>query len=188
MYLEENILINYNFMKKIITIAGSNSKNSINKMLVEYAGSFLQNTEVLSIDLNNFEMPLFSVDVENENGFPQSAIKLNELIESADGFIISLAEHNGAYAAVFKNTFDWLSRIEAKVWRNKPVLLLATSPGVRGGLSVLEIALARFPYHGAKIIGSMSVPSFYDNFTNSELDNALKSTLHLLVQKFENSL
>jgi len=176
-------------MKNIVTIGGSTSKNSINKVLAEYAGDLLQNSELTKVDLNDFKMPLFSVDVENEQGFSKGAIDLNTIIEQADGFIISLAEHNGAYSAAFKNVFDWLSRIEGKVWRNKPVLLLSTSPGARGGESVLNIALSRFPYMGGNIVGSMSFPSFFDNFKDKDIVNSdLKLKLINLVAKFEKAL
>ena len=114
---------------------------------------------------------------------------LNELFDKADGFIVSLAEHNGAYSVAFKNMFDWLSRIEGKVWRNKPMLLLATSPGARGGMTVLEIALGRFPYHGAEIVGHLSFPLFNENFINSEIVNLeLKTSLVGLVEDFERAL
>ena len=176
-------------MKKIITIGGSSSKNSINKKFAEYAGGLLKNIELIRVDLNDYEMPLFSVDDEVENGFADNALKLNVLLDEADGFVISLAEHNGAYSAAFKNTFDWLSRIEGNVWRNKPMLLLAASPGARGGQSVLEIALGRFPYQGAKIVSSMSFPSFYDNFIENEIVNSeLKLSLLTKVQEFEKAI
>lgn len=173
-------------MKKIVTLGGSTSKKSINKILAEYTGDLLNTVEVQNIDLNNYKMPLYSVDVEEESGFPEGAIKLNELINKVDGFIISFAEHNGAYSAAFKNTFDWLSRIEGKVWRDKPMLLLATSPGARGGQTVLGLALGWFPYQGGVIVGSMSVPSFYDNFKDGALVNKdLKSNLDRLVADFQ---
>ena len=170
-------------------MGGSSSKNSINKILAEYAGGLLKNAKLTKVDLNDFEMPLFSVDVENEQGFPKGALALNEIIEKADGFVISLAEHNGAYSAAFKNAFDWLSRIEGKVWRNKPMLLLSTSSGIRGGKSVLEIALGKFPYMGANIVGSMSFPLFNENFKEGEIVNSdLKENLQNLVDEFENAL
>ena len=84
---------------------------------------------------------------------------------------------------------DWLSRIEGKVWRDKPMLLLATSPGARGGQSVLEIALGRFPYQGGNIIGSLSFPSFNDNFKDGEVINTeLNSAILKLVSDFEKAL
>ncbi|WP_372770240.1 NADPH-dependent FMN reductase [Lutibacter sp.] len=175
--------------KNIVTIGGSSSKNSINKILAEYAGGLLKNAKLTKVDLNDFEMPLFSVDVEAEKGYSKGVLTLNEIFENADGFVISLAEHNGAYSAAFKNAFDWLSRIEGKVWRNKPMLLLSTSPGIRGGKSVLEIALGKFPYMGANIIGSMSFPLFNENFKEGEIVNSdLKENLQNLVDEFENAL
>ena len=175
--------------KNIVTIGGSSSKTSINKILAEYAGGLLEGVELTKIDLNDYELPLFSVDLENEKGFAEGAVELNRIIESADGFVISLAEHNGAYSTAFKNAFDWLSRIDGKVWRNKPMLLLSTSPGERGGQSVLEIALGRFPYMGGNIIGSMPFPSFFENFIEGDIKNIeLKSQLKLLVEDLQKEL
>jgi hypothetical protein len=55
---------------------------------------------------------------------------------------------------------------------------MATSPGPRGGSSVLEIAKNRLPFQGANVKGSFSLPSFNDNdtkngITNKELDKQL---------------
>jgi NAD(P)H-dependent FMN reductase len=158
-------------MKKLITIGGSNSKNSINKTLAEYVGGLVNGVEIVNVDLNDFEMPLFSVDLEAKIGSPEGAQRLNEVIESADAFVISLAEHNGAYSVAFKNAFDWLSRINGEVWRNKPMLLLATSPGPRGGKTVLDIALGRFPFNGGNIINSLLFPSFNEHFKNGNVVN-----------------
>lgn len=176
-------------MKNIITIGGSSSKNSINKQLAEYAGSLVNDVELINIDINDYDLPIYSIDIENENGFPEDLNLLNQSVENADGIIISLAEHNGAYSAAFKNAFDWLSRVEAKVWRNKPMLLLSTSPGPRGGQSVMDLALSRFPYNGGNIIGSMTFPSFGQNFKDGEIVNAeLKSKLDELSDTFQKSL
>lgn len=176
-------------MKKIIVFPGSNSKNSINKELAKYASSHLKNVELELIDLNNFELPLYGIDLEQEEGIHSEAIRLNGVIEQADGFVISLAEHNGSYATVFKNAFDWLSRINGKVWREKPVLLMATSPGKRGGLTVLETAAARFPYMGGQISGTFSLPSYFDNFKGGKIiDEELNNKLLLEVSEFQNKI
>lgn len=176
-------------MKNIVTIGGSSSKNSINKILAEYVGGLVKNVGLTKVDLNDFEMPLFSVDVEAEQGFPNGAVALKEVLNNADGFVISLAEHNGAYSTAFKNAFDWLSRIDGKVWQDKPMLLLASSPGARGGQTMLEIALGRFPYMGANIVGNLSFPSFYENFKEGQVINEdLKLGIEKLVTDFENSL
>ena len=151
---------------KIIAFGGSSSKNSINKQLATYAAHQFENAIVEILDLNDHEMPLFSV--EKESGIPKLAHDFYNKIGTADLLIISLAEHNGAYSTAYKNILDWTSRINAKTFQQKPMLLLATSPGARGGSSVLGIAKNYFPYQGADIKGSFSLPSFYDNF-NEEL-------------------
>lgn len=172
-------------MKNIITLAGSSSRNSINKQLAEYAGDQLNGSKVIKLDLNDYNLPVYSIDIENEEGYPEDLIRLNKILEETDGIILSLAEHNGAYSAAFKNVFDWLSRIEGKVWRNKPMLLLSTSPGARGGQSVMNLALSRFPYNGGNIIGSMTFPSFNENFSNGTIVNKeLEKQLSQLCHEF----
>ncbi|MFL1011598.1 NADPH-dependent FMN reductase [Flavisericum labens] len=176
-------------MKKIIAFAGSNSKNSINKQLVTYASSLLIQTEVVILDLNDFDLPLFGVDLENDDGIPPNAHKFLNLIKESDGIMLSLAEHNGAYSTAFKNLFDWMSRIESKTFFGKPMLLMATSPGGRGGASVLGIAQNRFPFHNANIIKVFSLPFFKDNFSGGKVvESSLNAELKEAVDVFENVL
>ena len=176
-------------MKNIIALGGSNSRKSINKQLAKYAAAQLKNAAVTLVDLNAYDFPIYSVDLEEANGMPTEIKKMNAVFESADGFVVSLAEHNGSYTAAFKNAFDWLSRIQGKVWREKPVLLLATSPGARGGKSVLEAAVSRFPYMRAKITGTFSLPSFYENFTASDItDVQLKEQLFEQIALFQKTI
>lgn len=173
-------------MKKIITIAGSNSQKSINKSLITYTNSLLENVKIISVDLNDYVLPIYGVDFESENGIPTAVKRLDELFDTADGFIISLAEHNGSYAAVFKNTIDWLSRVNMKIWREKPMLLMATSPGGRGGTTALQAAVSYFPYLGGKVIADFSLPSFFDNFSEEGISNTdLKEELIQKIQLFE---
>ena len=176
-------------MKNIIAFAGSNSKTSINKQLAVYASSLTKNVEVNILDLNNFKLPLYGIDLEIEKGIPDDAHKFLNLIKASDGIILSLAEHNGAYSTVFKNLFDWMSRIDGKLWSEKPTLLMATSPGARGGASVLAIAKGRFPFMGGNIVADFSLPSFGDNFQEGKIiDEDLNTQLVEKVLKFQNSL
>ncbi|MFH6769430.1 NADPH-dependent FMN reductase [Gaetbulibacter aquiaggeris] len=176
-------------MKKIIAFAGTNSKTSINKQLVTYSASLLNEVDVTILDLNDFELPLYGVDFEKEHGIPQNAHIFLDLIKSSDGLMLSLAEHNGAYSTAFKNLFDWMSRIEGKTFFDKPMLLLATSPGGRGGESVLNIAKDRFPRHNANIVEIYSLPFFGNNFSNGKIvDDELNLQLKNAVKQFELSL
>ncbi|MBK9736271.1 MAG: NAD(P)H-dependent oxidoreductase [Saprospiraceae bacterium] len=152
----------------ILAFGASSSTSSINKELAKYAASFFDQDDITILDLNDFEMPLFSVDKEQQSGHPLEAIRFLKMIGEADLIIISLAEHNGSYSTAFKNIFDWSSRVMGKTFQDKPMLLLATSPGARGGSSVLETAKTRFPFHAARILESFSLPEFYKNYTQGE--------------------
>lgn len=169
---------------KIIAFGGSPSKNSINKKLATYAASLFENSEVEVLDLNDFQMPIFSVDVEEEIGKHTLAQAFLDKIATADILVVSMAENNGNYSAAFKNIFDWCTRINGKVFQGKPMLLMATSPGGRGGVTVLEIAKNAFPRYGAEIKATFSLPRFDDNFdveageiSNFELNQQLKELI-----------
>ena len=166
-------------MKKIIAFGASSSKNSINKQLANYVANQFQNANVDLLDLNDYEMPLYSVDKEKNQGIPELAKTFFAKLGNADLILISFAEHNGAYSTAFKNIFDWISRIDGNTFQGKQMLLLATSPGPRGGSTVLEIAKNRFPFQGRIVKGSFSLPNFNNNFdaekgiTNLEFKNQL---------------
>ena len=166
---------------KILAFAGSSSKNSINKRLAIYAAGLFPIREIEILDLNEFELPLFSVDTEAQIGKPEIARAFLEKIAATDIIVLSLAEHNGAFSVAFKNIFDWASRQDKMVFGNKPMLLLSTSPGNGGGRNVIEVAKISMTGYGADIRAVFSLPQFNDNFdldqgiiSNADLDASLK--------------
>ena len=175
-------------MKKIVAFGASNSRHSINKQLATWVGHQVKDAEVILVDLNDYEMPIYGIDRENESGIPELAVQFKELINNCDGIVISFAEHNGSYSTAWKNILDWCSRFEMKVFQGKPCIVLATSPGEHGGASVFGAAVSSMPYFDAEVKGSMSLPSFYDNFdmaagkiTNAEWQEKLQATVNGLV-------
>ena len=172
---------------KIVAFGASTSSTSINKTLAGYAASLVSGAEVKLLNLNDYDVPLFSEDKEREIGQASGAKEFLSDIAQADALVISFAEHNGSYAAAYKNLFDWATRIERNVFADKPALYLATSPGPGGAASVLAAATASAPYFGAKVKASLSIPSFYDNFdmesgklTNLSLSSQLESAIDKL--------
>jgi NAD(P)H-dependent FMN reductase len=149
---------------KILAFAGSNSSRSINKRLATYTAGLFDNTETEILDLNDFAMPLFSVDLEREITAHPLAQAFLDKIAAADMLVVSLAENNGVYSTAFKNIFDWSSRIHEAVFQQKPTLLMATSPGRRGGIRVLEFATGNLARYGMDVKATFSLPSFYENF------------------------
>lgn len=148
---------------KILAFAGSTSSTSINRELVKFVLRDFQGEDINLIDLNDYDMPVFSVDREKK-GFPDAAYNFLKVIGECDVIICSLAEHNRSYSAAFKNVFDWASRINVKVFQNKPMLLMSTSPGGYGGGNVMTTAKTFFPQFGADIKDTFSLPKFYENF------------------------
>lgn len=153
---------------KVLAFGATSSRKSINKQLAAYAASLVPEADVDLLDINDFEMPLFSQDKEEEIGQHELAKDFLARIEQADALIISFAEHNGSYTVAYKNVFDWASRINTKVFQNKPMIMLATSPGPGGAASVLAAAVNSAPYFDGDVKGSLSVPSFFDNFDSGQ--------------------
>ena len=162
----------------ILSFGASTSSSSINRQLANYAANLVSEAKVTELNLRDYSLPIYSSDEEEANGMPSDAQRFLDTIRAHDAIVISLAEHNGSYAAAFKNLYDWTSRIETKLWSDKPMILLSSSPGPRGGATVLAAAEATFPRMGADLKASLTFPSFYDNFaegkvTNSELADQL---------------
>lgn len=175
---------------KIVGFAGSNSKKSINKQFVKYTLEQLKDHKTCLLDLNDFEIPMFSVDREEESGYPDKVKEFVEIIQSADALVVSLAEHNGAYTAVFKNLMDWCSRYELKFFNKIPMLLLSTSPGGYGGGNSMELGLNRLPKFDADIIANFSLPKFDDNFDGDEgiKDEELRKNYEVKLKEFKKKL
>lgn len=168
---------------KLLAIGASSSSASINKQFASFTANQIEAAEVTHLDLNDYEMAIYSSDRETESGIPSEATKFRALIDATDGIVISFAEHNSTYSAAFKNIFDWVSRIEGKTWGDKPMFILATSPGARGGMTVLNQAASTLPFQGAQVAGKFSLPSFYESFSTEE---GIKDTM--LKTKFEEQL
>lgn len=174
--------------KNILLIGASSSKNSINRVFARFAGNRLKNVDSHLLDLNDFEMPIYSIDREKE-GIPEPTRIFRKLIEEADAMVISLAEHNGSYTAAFKNLLDWTSRLDRNLWQNKPMLLLSTSPGQRGARNVMSTAMTYFPRLGADIIGNFSLPGFRTNFNGNEIiDEVLRQDFDRAIEIFQMKL
>ena len=177
---------------KVIAFGASSSRKSINKQLATYAADLAtktqKNIEFEVLDLNDFELPIFSQDKEAELGQPAAAKTFYNKLGESDAIIISFAEHNGSYTAAYKNLFDWASRIDQKVFQNKSMLLLSTSPGTGGASSGLAVAVGSAFYFAGDVKASLSIPNFFDNFdmasaslTNDDLQQQLVAAINKLM-------
>lgn len=157
-----------NMEKKILAFAGSNHAMSINHQLVEFTASLLGDMEVKVLDVRDWEIPMYSINMDPDQT-PEKILELISLIKEYDGFIIASPEHNGSTPAFFKNIIDWLSRRGENVFDKKPLFLISTSPGPRGGSTNLKYLIHSLPYQGAVIAATFSLPSFYDHFKEGQI-------------------
>ena len=168
---------------KTIGFAGSNSSSSINHQLLVYAMRSVENSEI--IKLTDYNVPMFSEDLEKIEGIPQSIKNLDTKLLEANKLIISVSEHNGNITAFFKNILDWLSRNNREFLNDKQIVILSTSPGEGGGKMALTITERTLPNFGAKVVGKSSVKGFYDIFKNGKIiDQELNSQITKAINSF----
>ncbi len=173
---------------KVLVFAATSSSKSINNQLANYAARKLDGVTIETLNINDYELPLFSEDKEVELGQPELAKAFLDKIGDSDSIILSFAEHNGSYTVAYKNIFDWASRINPKVFQNKPMVMLATSPGPGGASSVLATAVASAPFFEGEVKASLSIASFYENFdiengrlSNDDIDQQLQTAVNSLL-------
>ncbi|MCX8473363.1 MAG: NAD(P)H-dependent oxidoreductase [Sediminibacterium sp.] len=172
-------------MKKILAFGGSNSKHSINQKFATYTAQlFSSKASIFSINIADFETSIYSIDAEKKSGIPEIIVRFYDHIEQADFIIISLAEYNGSYTTAFKNIIDWTSRYKKDFLKDKPLFLLSTSPGSRGGINVMDAALSRFKIFGAHIIEHFSLP-FYDKNFDPNLGIIDQELAHFFLSKIQ---
>jgi chromate reductase len=146
----------------ILAFAASNSRNSINAALIAHASARLQDdilpgARIATLDLNDYEMPIYSIDRERAGGIPPLAQQFFDQIGAADAILVSFAEHNGFVTAAWKNIFDWMSRIDGQLWQGRPLAMLAATPGGRAGANVLASQEMLAPFFGAELRGSLGI-------------------------------
>jgi chromate reductase, NAD(P)H dehydrogenase (quinone) len=83
-------------------------------------------------------VPPYNQDLEGEKR-PAPVKALLAAIAAADGLVLCAPEFNHSIPGVLKNALDWASRPAfTSVMANKPVGIMATSPGPQSGARCLE--------------------------------------------------
>lgn len=113
----------------IVAMAGSNSKNSVNKKVLlsmkeRYKDKF--DLDILDIGV----LPFYNYDNDEETP-PKEIIEMRKKIREADGIIFATPEYNHSIPAVLKNAIDWFSRVEP-VLQGKPSMIVGATPGGMG--------------------------------------------------------
>jgi NAD(P)H-dependent FMN reductase len=129
---------------KILAFAGSLRENSYNKRVLKTAigGAEKAGAEVTFIDLRDFAMPIYDADIQENEGFPENAEKLQQILLAHDGLLIASPEYNASLPAALKNAIDWTSRANGdiklgQVFKGKVAAIMTASPGAFGGIRCL---------------------------------------------------
>lgn len=186
-------------MIKILAFAGSGRRDSVNKKVVNVAaaGAREAGAEVTFVQLEDFNMPLFTEDLEAEKGMDEGGQKFKELLMEHDGFLIASPEYNSSYSALFKNAIDWASRkldgekpLEA--YRGKVAGIMAASPGALGGMRVLVTLRMLMENLGTLVLPNQKAVgnafNLFDeqgNITDEKMEKALKGIGAELVATLE---
>lgn len=124
----------------ILAISGSTRAGSYNTALARMGAESLREfgAQVRLLNLAEFELPIYSGDIERDAGLPGRAIELRRIFKEADGFFVASPEHNMSVSALLKNAIDWISRAydgeSGKApFEGKSAALCAASTGGLGG-------------------------------------------------------
>ncbi|MCM4166453.1 FMN-dependent NADH-azoreductase [Arenibacter antarcticus] len=173
-------------MSHLVAFAGSNSTQSINFKLVKHTASRIKDHEVRLLDMSQITLPVFSEDLEREEGYAPILKELLDKIKQANGLIISVNEHNRNPSAFFKNLIDWLSRVDKEFLNGTKILLMSSSRGRGGALGSQEVANKLLSRFGGEIVATFSLPSFNHTFSEMEgiTDLELKEVHDTALQSF----
>jgi len=121
---------------RVLVVPGSSRTESLNRKLASAAARELaaRGAVVTLISLADYPMPIYDGDLEAEKGLPAAAGRLIDLFCDHDAVLFVTPEYNGGPTPLLVNTIAWLSRGDAKPFKERVFALAAASPGRFGGL------------------------------------------------------
>ena len=117
----------------LLGLSGSLRQQSAHTAILRTVAERLPEHVQLTLhELNN--VPPYNEDDDGAHP-PQAVIALRAAVAAADGLVIGSPEYNHGMSGVLKNALDWASRPGFNSpLKNKPVLIMTSSPGVLGGV------------------------------------------------------
>ncbi len=172
---------------KILALSGTNSCHSINQQLLIYLTKQIKQLSVDLIPYTTFNLPIYSIDMEQFVGIPESIKFFAQQLRASDGLILSIPEHNGNVTAYFKNLIDWLSRTDQQFLSHTKIFLLSTSAQLVGGRQVLQIMNNCIHSFGGEITAQLPLSDFQDAFADGvildpKIEMAVKTQLMQFIQ------
>ena len=180
-------------MTSILIYAGSARRGAFSRQLAAAATTIVGESggKATLVDLTDFDVPLYNADIEDGSGIPHPVVEFRRLVATHQGMIIATPGYNGFVTPLLLNMLFWASRPSpaddfGAVFQNKPVALLASSPGRLGGVRVIprlrdvvaELGMVPVP-------GFTTVPQAGEAFTprGRLADASLESGLTTLIDR-----
>lgn len=124
---------------KIVLISGSSRAGSQSIKVTRWLEQHLKdlNVETEVLDLHKTALPLQHEEIWGEINTDPTAVKVREILDSADGFVVVSAEWNGMVPPSLKNLFVYVKHTMA----NKPAYLVAVSAYRGGAYPIAELRM-----------------------------------------------
>ena len=124
--------------KNILAISGSTKANSTNELILKFIAK--KYGEGLHFEIYNRigELPHFNSDLESEN-LPEAVKTFRELIERADGVLISTPEYVFSLPGSLKNALEWT--VSTTVFSDKPCAFVVAAASGEKAFESLDLIL-----------------------------------------------
>ncbi|MBK9163494.1 MAG: NAD(P)H-dependent oxidoreductase [Acidobacteria bacterium] len=173
---------------KILGIAGSIRKASLNRAALRAAAEFLpEGAELTTFEID--EIPPFNQD--SEANPPVVVADLKSAIRDADAILFVSPEYNYSIPGVLKNAIDWASRPYGdSAWDGKPAAIMGVSGGALGtarmqyDLRKVMVFLNMYPLNRPEVMIGNSGERFDDegNLTDDSTRKIMAKQLAALVE------
>ena len=172
MYTKKSIYFRKKIMTNIKIILGSTRDNRLGEKIFNWVmeeASKNPNINVEGIDLKNYDIPFFNLDMNpaymDNPGYNENQKKLSEKIDEADGFIFVMPEYNHGYTGVLKNMIDTFYN----EWRLKPATFVSYG-GLSGGIRAVEqLRLVLIELQMVPIRSSVHIPLVFTQIDDKGL-------------------
>ena len=139
---------------RLLAFSGSARRESLNRKFLAAAVEATRRAgaEVTLLELNDYPLPLYHGDLEEESGLPVNVAKLIELVAQHQGLLLASPEYNSMITPLLKNTIDWCTRAEKNPFIGKVVAVISASPGIYGGVRSAQQARQLLLHLGSHVI------------------------------------
>jgi NAD(P)H-dependent FMN reductase len=144
---------------RLLAFSGSARRASLNRKLlnVVVADARESGGAVTLIDLNDYPLPLYHGDLEDEQGLPANAAKLIDLIATHPGLLIASPEYNSMFTPLLKNTIDWCTRSDDNPFLGRVAAVVSASPGMLGGVRSMTLVRQLLTHLGCHVIPAQCI-------------------------------